>query len=150
MRPSEVRRSVLSDHQKLREQLTKLEQLSRAALVGTQLPRAALRGEAKVLLASLASHLNWEDRYLAPVLREADAWGALRCVKMAEDHHEQRNLLEYVLRQLHDESRPGSIVAGNLLDLIALLREDMNEEESALLDENLLRDDVVGIDVTTG
>ncbi len=41
-------------------------------------------------------------------------------------------------------------MAGNLLDLVALLRDDMNEEESALLDESLLRDDVVGVDVTTG
>ncbi len=148
MQASEVRRSVLSDHQKLREQLTKLEQLARAALVGTRLPTAALRGEAKVLLASLASHMTWEDRYLAPVLLEVDAWGDLRCAQLAEDHREQRNLLEYALRQLHDEGRPESIVAGNLLDLVALLRDDMNEEESALLDASQLRDDVV--DVTTG
>ncbi len=148
MRPSEVRRSVLSDHQKLREQLTKLEQLSRAALAGIQLPLGALRGEAKVLLASLASHMSWEDRYLAPVLLEADAWGDLRCAQLAEDHREQRNLLEYALRQLCDEGRPESIVASNLLDLVALLRDDMNEEESALLDESLLRDDVVGVNVT--
>jgi iron-sulfur cluster repair protein YtfE (RIC family) len=150
MQPSEVRRSVLSDHQKLREQLTKLEQLARAALVGTQLPTAALRGEAKVLLESLVSHMSWEDRYLAPVLLEADAWGDLRCAQLAEDHREQRNLLEYALRQLHDEGRPESIVAGNLLDLVALLRDDMNDEESALLDEGLLRDDVVGVDVFSG
>ena len=150
MRPSEVRRSVLSDHQKLREQLTKLEQLSRAALAGTHLPPGALRGEAKALLAGLASHMSWEDRYLAPVLLEADAWGDLRCAQLAEDHREQRNLLEYVLRQLHDEGRPESIVAGDLLDLVTLLRDDMNDEESALLQESLLRDDVVGVDVTTG
>jgi iron-sulfur cluster repair protein YtfE (RIC family) len=138
----------LSDHQKLREQLTKLEQLSRAALAGIQLAPGALRGEAKVLLASLASHMTWEDRYLAPVLLEVDAWGDLRCAQLAEDHREQRNLLEYALRQLCDEGRPESIVACNLLDLVALLRDDMNEEESALLDESQLRDDVV--DVTTG
>ncbi len=82
------------------------------------------------------------------MLREADAWGDLRCAQLAEDHREQRNLLEYALRQLHDDGRPESIVAGNLLDLVAVLRDDMNEEESALLDESLLRDDVVGVVVT--
>ncbi len=48
---------------------------------------------------------------------------------------------------------PGSEPPGlarNLLDLIALLRTDMDEEERDLLDERVIRDDVVGIDVETG
>ncbi|MBW2384609.1 MAG: hemerythrin domain-containing protein [Deltaproteobacteria bacterium] len=133
MRPDEVRMSVRSDHDKLRALLTELERTARIALAGKPLPRGVLRGEAKALLTSLASHMSWEDRYLVPIVRQNRGLGERRCAKIAEDHHEQRALLEYALRQLHDEFRPECIVAGNLLDLIALLRSDMDEEESAIL-----------------
>lgn len=96
---------------------------------------AALRGEAKVLLVGLASHMSFEDRYLADLLRESGAWGERRCAQLAEDHREQRTLLEHLLRQLNDSARPERLVAINLLDLIALLREDIREEEDACLSD---------------
>lgn len=150
MRASQVRESVLSDHRKLREMLDGLEQACRASSSDASSQAGSLRTDAKVFLATLSSHMSWEDRYLAPVLREADAWGEERCAQLADDHEEQRNLLEYALRQLHDETRPQPVVAANLLDLIELLRDDMQQEEHALLGEDLLRDDVVAIDVTLG
>jgi hypothetical protein len=41
-------------------------------------------------------------------------------------------------------------VARNLLDLVALLRDDMADEERFLVSEKVLRDDVVNVDVETG
>jgi iron-sulfur cluster repair protein YtfE (RIC family) len=147
MRPSDVRQRVLSDHEELRGRLDRLERLARAVATGAG-PRE-LRAEAEALLDRLAIHMSWEDLYLVPVLREADGWGDARTARFADEHREQRELLEYVLRSLHDANRPGPVVASNVLDLVSLLRADMVDEESAFLDERLLRDDPIAIDLLT-
>jgi len=150
MKPSEVRRRVLSDHEELRQQLERLERRAQAAVKGAADASAELRSQGEALLDRLAIHMSWEDRYLVPVVRVADGWGDERAARIAEDHREQRELLRYALRQLHDQSRPEPLVASNLLDLVALLRKDMDEEEQAFLDEWLLRDDPVAIDLFIG
>jgi hypothetical protein len=150
MRPSEVRERVLSDHEELRGRLAEIERMARATLGGGPGEGAGLRVRAEELLDRLAIHMSWEDRYLVPVLRTADGWGDARSGRLAREHLEQRELLEYALRQLHDADRPEAVVARNLLDLVALLREDMQDEERAFLDARLLRDDPVVVDVVTG
>jgi len=149
MRPSEVRARVLADHEQLRDRLNRIERLARQARAHQAPSPSDLRGEAEALLDRLAIHMHWEDRHLVPVLREADGWGDVRVERFAQEHREQRELLEYVLRELHDSRRPEGVVAGKVLDLVALLRLDMEEEESAFLDERLLRDDPVAIDLLT-
>lgn len=52
--------------------------------------------------------------------------------------------------RLRDRTRPAGIVARDVSSLAALLRGDMREEEPELLDERVLRDDIVGIAVETG
>jgi len=149
MRPTEVREYVLADHEALREQLNRIERLAGEVRAGQAPSPSGLRGEAEALLDRLAVHMHWEDRHLVPVLREADSWGDVRVERFAREHREQRELVEYVLRELHDAHRPEDVVAGKVLDLVALLRGDMEEEESAFLDEHLLRDDPVAIDLFT-
>lgn len=150
MQPGEVRVSVLSDHEELRGRMRRLEEMARAVIEGEKLPWGALRAEGESFFERLAHHMRWEDRYLAPVLRDADSWGEVRCLRLADDHREQREFLEYVLQQLRDEGRPARLVAANLLDLIELLLKDMEEEEAVFLDEQVLRDDVIAIDVISG
>jgi len=150
MKPSEVRERVLADHEELRHRLAALERIARANLGGGPGASAGLRERAEELLDRLAIHMSWEDRYLVPVLRAADGWGDARSGRLAQEHLEQRELLEYELRQLHDASRPDAVIARNLLDLTELLRADMRDEESAFLDARLLRDDPIVADVVTG
>jgi iron-sulfur cluster repair protein YtfE (RIC family) len=150
MRPTEVRSRVLADHSALRLRLSSLADLSRDALEGAGARREDLRAAALNLLESLAEHMYWEDRYLAPALRRADAWGEERASQLAEDHREQRALLEYLVRGLEDRERPSLLLARNLGDLVQLLLDDMDSEEASLLDPRVLRNDVVGIDVETG
>lgn len=150
MRPSEVRDRVLHDHRHLRERLERIERLAREALDGGPARPAPLREEAEAFLDRLAIHMAWEDLHLVPVLREADAWGDVRTARFADEHREQRELLEYVLRQLHDRGRPDGVVAANVLDFVALLRADMDDEESAFLDERVLRDDPITLDPMGG
>ena len=147
MRPSRVREHVLADHEALRRQLQELERCARSALARPEGDALPLRREAKALVTTLAEHMRWEDRFLAPALRQADAWGQERAEILATDHREQRELLQDVIDKLGDLARPPRIVADNVLDLVTLLRRDMEEEEELLLDPRVLRDDVVGIDV---
>ena len=150
MKPSEVRRHILADHVTVRGMLLSVESLAQQVIAGERNLTGALRLEGEGLLAFLREHMSWEDRYLAPALRAADAWGAARAEQLESDHREQRQLLQHSLETTEDESRPPVLVARNLLDLVQLLRQDIEDEESALLDERVLRDDVVGIDVDTG
>lgn len=150
MRPSQVRERVLADHEALRRHLRELEAAARGALDEPEGGDARLRGRAEAFVSTLAEHMRWEDRYLAPALRNADAWGQERADLLASDHREQRELLDDVVTKLRDQRRPPKLVAENVLDLIALLRDDMEQEEALLLDPRVLRDDVIGIDVETG
>jgi iron-sulfur cluster repair protein YtfE (RIC family) len=143
---------VLSDHRALRAELERLETL--AVEVVEQTPEPArigdLRTDADGLLARLGDHMRWEETYLLPALRDADAWGEERALRLAADHREQRELLGFILERLHDPTRTDAMVVRDVHGLIALLREDMREEEEELLDERVLRDDVVAIDMEAG
>ncbi len=150
MHPSEIRRRILSDHQALRGMLLSLESLGQQVSAGQRHLVGPLRLEGEALLDRLLTHMKWEDVHLRPALLAADAWGEARAERLDRDHREQRALLEDSLSRVRDPSRPACLLARNLLDLIALLRTDMDEEERDLLDTRVLRDDVVGIDVETG
>jgi hemerythrin-like domain-containing protein len=140
MKPSEVRARVLADHEVLRRRLAALEEQARRVAGGAADAAPLLRAEAEALLALLGEHLGWEDRHLAPALRAAGARGAEQVRALGDEHAEQRELLADALERLRDPARPALLVARNLLDLAALLREDMDREEQARLDPGLLRD----------
>ena len=149
MKPSEVRRHILAEHVTIRGILLSIEAVAQQVIEGERNLVGALRLEGEGLLAFLSDHMRWEDRHLAPVLRAADSWAPARAEQLESDHREQRLLLRHALEAIEDQSRPPPLIARNLLDLVALLREDIEDEESALLDERVLRDDVVGIEVET-
>lgn len=149
MQPSEVRRRVLRDHDQLRRQIEDVSRLA-SDVITRDVDVGGLRAAAAALLASLAEHMKWEDRYLAPALENADAWGPERVALLSEDHRNQREFLSELVDRLHDTaSRPLELAAG-LLEWIDSLHRDMEEEEAAFLDPDILRDDIVGIDVETG
>lgn len=152
MRPSEVRARVLADHEMLRARLADLDALA-FAVERPQPDRtqvAKLRADSEAFLSRLAKHMDWEEAYLLPELREADSWGPQRVERFLDDHREQRELLAMILDRVRDAHRPDEVVARDIRALVGLLREDMNEEESDFLDDCVLRDDIVGIDVEAG
>ena len=148
MKPSEVRSRVLSDHERLRRDLDRLGDLAGVIRNG-HVALATLRADTEVLLARLEAHMHWEESYLLPTLREADAWGVERAEQLTRDHREQRELLDYLTRSLRDRAKPAALVEREVRHLIGLLRDDMREEEAELLDERVLRDDVVAVDALT-
>lgn len=149
MEPSAIRSRILSDHQRLRRDLERLEALVADVRIG-RTPSAALRVDTEALLAWLRAHMRWEEAYLLPALREADAWGEARAERLIRDHREQRELLGFVNERVTDGTHPAALLLRDVAHLIELLRDDMRQEELELLDERVLRDDVVAIDVLTG
>ncbi len=149
MRPSEIRRRILQDHQALRGILLSLEALSKEVLNEGRPVVDTLRMQGETLLSQLRDHMEWEDAYLRPALLAADAWGKARAASLDTDHREQREMLAYVLKRIQDTNAPPIVLARGLLDLVKVLRQDMEEEERLFLAERVLRDDVVGIDVET-
>lgn len=149
MQPSEVRIRVLHDHEALRERLDELEDLVRDVERGNGERALSLRMHAVELLRALENHMQWEDCYLVPVLRESDAWGPERVKRFDADHREQREVLHHVLHVLADTDRPACLIARGVRDFVFLLRADMDEEENVFLDPRVVRDDVIGIDVET-
>lgn len=150
MRPSEIRRRILHDHQALRGILFSLEALSKEVLNEGRLLEDPLRMQGEALLSQLRDHMDWEDVHLRPALLAADACGKARVESLDTDHREQREMLSYALKRIEDTNAPPIILARGLLDLVKVLRQDMEEEERMFLNERVLRDDVVGIDVETG
>lgn len=150
MTPAETRKWVLEDHEKLRSLLDSLEELARQVRDGDRNLIGPLRQAAERFLARFIEHTRWEDAHLRPALLDADAWGRERAERLDHDHHEQRELLDFCLARLRDLERPAVLVGRGILDLVRLIRIDMEEEERDLLDERILRDDVVSIDAEAG
>ena len=148
--PAQTREWVLKDHRALRAQLDALEELATQVRDGDRRLLGPLRLEAERFLHRFEDHTRWEDRYLRPALLVADAWGKERAERLDHDHVEQRMLLEESLERLRDADRPAVLVARSVLDLIALIRVDMEQEEQDLLDPRVLRDDVVSIGPEAG
>lgn len=150
MQPSQVRARVLQDHESLRQRMEEIERLAEAVLGGERAPAGKLRQAATELLVVLTDHMGWEDRYLVPALRDADAWGPERVARFEADHEHQREELRRLLAGLEEPRQPAANLASSILQWLNTLHEDMREEEAAFLDKKVLRDDVIGIDVETG
>jgi hypothetical protein len=140
MKPSEVRYLIGHQHLQLRILFVEVENACRE--------QADPRPVILRLVKELREHLAMEDRVLVPALREVDGWGAVRADRVATDHAQQREQLA-ALRQLAREGPPQAAGAAALA-LIADLIIDMDGEERDLLSPDLLRDDPVAIDQSSG
>jgi hypothetical protein len=147
MRTDEVHTRILADHREIRGLLLSIESLARDALAGQWKRAGPLRLEGGYLLNRLLGHMYWEDVHLAPKLRSAGAWGSAQAARLAADHLEQRELLRHSLERVGDRTRPTVLLARNLLDLIALLRSDMDEEDEMLLDERHRPENSLGVEL---
>lgn len=143
MQPSEIRDRILRDHEALRSTLEVVESTARKVLEGAPGRASQLRKHGDRLLDAVERHLSWEDRHLAPVLRDTDAWDVHRVASLRADHGEQRQVAQYVSEKLRDPRRPVAILARNLLDFSALLRDELAAEERAYADPRALRDEVI-------
>ena len=149
-RPSELRTAVLEQHRELRRILGALEGLAKRATTGDRSCVSALRLVGRYAYARLLAHLEYEDAHLVPAIEEADAWGDARAALITAEHADQRRLFASILAHLEDADIATIALGRHVLSFVETLYEDMAHEEQTVLDADLLRDDVVGINVEAG
>ena len=150
MDPSQVRRTILRDHDHLRGALDALEVQARALVRGELAPvERALEG-LRGMKQRFLDHLDLEESIMVPALREADAWGPERARQVLDEHREQRAELEALVEELERPGVSPGVVGTRILEWIEALRVDMVHEEKAVLSPDLLRDDVIAIDLEAG
>jgi hemerythrin-like domain-containing protein len=136
-----VRDAVLEEHGELRRLLDEIEPLIARFERGDEAAGPPLREQALGLYERFSAHLEFEDRILAPVLREAGTQGERHAEHLAHEHHEQRELLRYLLGRLTAQPRSTLLVARELSSFAEYLRLDMRHGE-----ETLLADEALGSD----
>ena len=85
-----------------------------------------------------------------PTIRDIDMWGKDRADELVQHHEEQRAELNEVLHHCERRNATSGEIARRLQELINELRADMVHEERTYLSEELLRDDIVAIDMQAG
>ncbi len=150
MRPSQLRREALAEHARIRGLLEGARGRVREGLGSRPSSWKRLRREGEKLGRALERHTFWEERHLVPVLRDADAWGVQRVERLRQEHAEQRRILSLLLERLRDERRSPRCIARDLLELGSRLEGELGREEREALSPDIIRDDVVSIDLEAG
>jgi hemerythrin-like domain-containing protein len=145
MRPSEVRRRILSDHELIRAAVSELDSIADRILAGEEHLSGRLRERGKHLYLKLCDHLDLEDAILVRALRDVGNVGAQRADDLEVEHREQRELLTYLVGRLEDSTHPPILLVRDFLGYTSLLRDDMKAEEANLLNFGLLRNDAEAV-----
>lgn len=142
---SECREVLRAQHANLRKTID----VARAAALKA-LDQRGSAGELQTAVSSLQrellAHLADEEKLLAPILPKLDAWGPLRLDLLKAEHAHQRAVL--ALLAGHDAWPAPSVVAGRTLALCDDILADMTFEERELLNEKVLRDDLILLDAS--
>ncbi len=144
--PSEVRAYILAEHEQLRGAIASLETLMQAP----KLDRGEVALQMKSMHDVLEAHRQYEEANLAPVLMEADAWGDVRTASLHDHHEVQHAHLVSAVAASRDALLPAEEVRSSIRGFLTLLRAEMAQEETELLDPKIVRDDVVNIGAIGG
>jgi len=144
-----LRRDLQREHAVALEALDRLEAAARALEEGDVSRRADLERHLAATHRWLGAHLGREDGLLPPALARADAWGRERATRLRTAHRELRDVLGFC-RSSCAKAEPPGLLARRALDLIALLRAEIREEERIAVHPDVLRNDVVATDAFTG
>jgi iron-sulfur cluster repair protein YtfE (RIC family) len=150
-RPSVVREQVLIQHQALRHELERVLELAGEGshpLLSPVQRQQELAEALRALRHHLKGHLAFEERWLAPLLAEADVWGPQRVSELLVEHEGQRRRLDDFVAGL-DGGWDMPRLSREAKQLASELLADMTEEEGGCLCAELLRDDVVAVDQAT-
>jgi hypothetical protein len=144
-----ARRGILWQHARIRTLLERARLVAEASLDGAPPAPDAVASAIGDIRSTMEIHLTFEESVLLPLLRDDLPLGPERADRLLADHAAQRASLA----TLHGEARAYPqlpMLAAKLAFLTAWLLADMCEEESALLNPDVVRDDVVAVDQTCG
>lgn len=149
--PLETRHRSRAEHRCIRERLSGIEHRARV-VSGQESPTARearkLERELETLRDQVECHLRWEEELLPDLLREADAWGAERAARVRSAHAELREVLAFC-RGSCAASESRVVLARRARELARLVRGSLRDEERDAVRPDVLREDVIGIDVVT-
>lgn len=149
MRPSHARQRILEDHAELRRRLTDLEaELDFLLHDPTRL--RSISETAQTLLRELSQHTELEESVLGPVLLEIDAWGQIRERELRQHHAEQRTQLGALVEAYGERQTDPEAISRLTRSWIGDVRADMYHEERELLTAELLRDDIIAVQMESG
>jgi hypothetical protein len=134
--PARALAELNAQHDALRGMMERCEELADELDAGRCGPTQLTREVARLRLA-FDAHNTFEEQLLRPVLKEVDAFSAVRIDKMVEDHVGEHRAMRAGL---------GSNETRVLRDVIETLRAHLEAEERYLLTARVLRDDVVSIE----
>jgi hypothetical protein len=144
-----ARGAILGQHERIRSLLARAHAIAEAALDGEPRSPDAVASSIGDIRTIMEVHLAFEERSLIPILREDLPLGPPRADRLLDEHHRQRE----TLATLHREAcafPDFPLLAAKLAFLTEWLLADMNEEELSLLNPDVLRDDVVVVDQSSG
>jgi hypothetical protein len=142
-------RGILWQHRRIRSLLERSRAVADAALDGEAPAADAVASAIGDIRATLDVHLAYEESVLLPLLRDDLPIGPQRAERLLDEHVRQRAMLA----ALHGEAAAHPelpTLAVKLAFLASWLLADMVEEENSLLVPDVIRDDIVVIDQSSG
>jgi hemerythrin-like domain-containing protein len=140
--PSAVRKIILDEHAILREKMVEIESFIKIK------NSANLIKLAREFVEFFLVHISKEERLLRPVLKDIDAWGAVRVDRLNKEHAQQRQVTEGLLTLINGEKTAQIIPA--LEKFISELYIDMSQEEKDFLNADVLKDDPITVGTFSG
>lgn len=144
-----ARGAILAQHERIRGLLDKARAVAEAALDGHPPSADAVASSIGDIRTTMEVHLAFEEKSLLPILRDDLPLGPARADRLLDEHRRQRE----TLMTLHTEACAFPqlpMLAAKLAFLTEWLLADMNEEERSLLIPEVVRDDVIVVDQSSG
>jgi iron-sulfur cluster repair protein YtfE (RIC family) len=145
----EARDRVLADHTRLRTLMGAVVASARDVLCDEK-QRPRVREALAGLRTELERHVAYEEAVLAPILRDANAWGPVRAAHMAKDHDGQRAALVALAEDVGEEVRSVEALADEIEWFVQSFERDLCEEEATLLSADALGEVLLVVDQTDG
>ena len=144
-----ARDAILGQHVRIRALLTRAHTVAEAALDGEPPAPDAVASSIGDIRTIMEVHLAFEEKSLLPILHDDLPLGPARAAHLQDEHRRQRETLAVLHREAC--AFPNfALLAAKLAFLTEWLLADMNEEERSLLTADVIRDDVVSIDQSSG
>jgi len=144
-----ARQSILSQHEHLRALLDRARAVAEAALDGQPPSPDAVASAIGDIRTTMEVHLTFEEKVLLPLLRDDLPVGPERADRLLDEHARQRQTLATLHREACAFPELPTLAA-KLAFLASWLLADMAEEEHALLNPDVVRDDIIVIDQSSG
>jgi len=144
-----AREAILAQHHRIRTLLARARTVAEAALDGNPASPDAVASSIGDIRTIMEVHLAFEEKSLLPILRDDPPLGPERAARLLDEHSRQRETLA-VLHRAACAFPNLEILPAKLAFLTEWLLADMGEEERSLLIPEVVRDDVVAVNQSSG